>query len=117
MQLLGLRHLGENYKTAKYPPPIAMFLYKLDSFWRMTLNKLIEQLHPLERKVVPVLKKEAELSAIAKAAKLQEVKAMRALQWLENKGVLKISGVEDRFIELDRNGILYLEKEYLKEQH
>ena len=68
---------------------------------------MIAKLHPLERTVLPVLSKETELSAITKVSKLQEIEVMRALQWLENKKVLKINTEKKKVILLDKNGELY----------
>lgn len=73
------------------------------------LNKLIQSLHILERSVLPFLKNNETLENIAKKAKLQEVEAMRALQWLENKGILKINTETIEIIEIDKNGKIYLE--------
>ncbi len=52
------------------------------------LNKLIETLHPLERKVLPFLKESSSFEEIVNLSKLQEVEVMRALQWLENKNII-----------------------------
>jgi phenylalanyl-tRNA synthetase alpha chain len=71
------------------------------------MESMIAKLHPLERTVLPVLSKETELSAITKASKLQEIEVMRALQWLENKKVLKINTKKKKVVLLDRNGKLY----------
>jgi phenylalanyl-tRNA synthetase alpha chain len=73
----------------------------------MDIKKLVEGLHPLERKVVPFLDKVKTLSELTAKSRLQEVEAMRALQWLENKKALKIVSTEDEFAELDSNGRLY----------
>lgn len=75
----------------------------------MDIKGLLEGLHPLERKAAPFLDKVKSLSELVGKSKLQEVEAMRALQWLENKGALKIISVDKEIIELDVNG-----KEYLK---
>jgi phenylalanyl-tRNA synthetase alpha chain len=76
----------------------------------MDLKKLIETLHPLERKVVPVLGRYKELSEIMKATGLQEVEVTRALQWLENKGVIKTSSDQKDIVVLGENGRLYSQK-------
>lgn len=68
---------------------------------------MIAKLHPLERTVLPVLSKETELSAIVKKSKLQEIEVMRALQWLENKNVLKINIEKKKIVLLDKNGKSY----------
>jgi len=70
-------------------------------------QKLLAKLHPLERIVLPVLKAEKDLSGIIKRSQLQEIEVMRALQWLEHKGVLKIIVVKKKIISLDANGIAY----------
>ncbi len=73
-------------------------------------DKLIQTLHTYERKVLAVLEKVNTLSDIAKQSNLKEVEAMRGLQWLENKGIVKISEDVNEIVELDVNG-----KKYLKE--
>ncbi|MBL7100340.1 MAG: phenylalanine--tRNA ligase subunit alpha [Nanoarchaeota archaeon] len=72
------------------------------------LNKLIQSLHPLERAVIPVLESDIDLATITRKANLKEVEVMRALQWLENKGVIKIQQILKEIINLDRNGALYV---------
>jgi phenylalanyl-tRNA synthetase alpha chain len=79
------------------------------------LKNIILKLHPLERKVLPALKKANELSQIISLSKLQEVEVLRALQWLENKGILKINTEKKKIVLLDRNGELY-KKEGLPEK-
>jgi len=76
----------------------------------MELKSLISKLHPLERQVLPILKSETELSAIVKISQLDEISVMRALQWLENKEVLKIDKKEKKIVNLDTNGIKYKEE-------
>ena len=78
-------------------------------------NNLVAKLHPLERNVLPFLKNETELVAISKASKLQEIEVMRALQWLENKELLKIHKEKKQLISLDKNGQHY-QKEGLPEK-
>ncbi|MBT3814124.1 phenylalanine--tRNA ligase subunit alpha [Candidatus Woesearchaeota archaeon] len=76
----------------------------------MDLKPIISKLHDLERKVLPVLKENTELSAIVKASKLQEIEVMRALQWLENKEVVKVNKEEKKIVILDSNGLKYKEE-------
>jgi phenylalanyl-tRNA synthetase alpha chain len=76
----------------------------------MDIMQLVEGLHPLERKVIPFLDKVKTLSELVEKSKLQEVEAMRALQWLENKGAVKIVSTENEFVELDVNGVAYSKK-------
>ncbi|MBI2662081.1 hypothetical protein HYX11_01335 [Candidatus Woesearchaeota archaeon] len=68
---------------------------------------LIAKLHPLERKVLPTLKIYNELSKIVLESGLREVEVLRALQWLENKDVLKINSVKKNLVLLDNNGLKY----------
>ncbi|MBI4983680.1 hypothetical protein HZC32_03485, partial [Candidatus Woesearchaeota archaeon] len=73
----------------------------------MKINSLISKLHPLERKVLPALKNNKELSSIITASGLQEIEVMRALQWLENKSILHISTDVQKVVVLDKNGVKY----------
>ncbi|MDP6641902.1 MAG: phenylalanine--tRNA ligase subunit alpha [Candidatus Nanoarchaeia archaeon] len=74
----------------------------------MSIKELIETLHPLERKVLPILKEDMELKKIIEKTKLKDVEAMRALQWLQNKDVLKIKQDLKEVISLDKNGEEYI---------
>lgn len=76
----------------------------------MEVRHVLETLHPFERKVLPFLKDGIELEDVAEKSGLKKIEVMRALQWLENKGVLRINSVSKEVIELDENGKLYLEK-------
>ena len=73
----------------------------------MDLTSLISKLHPLERKVLPFLKSEKELSNLVKASGMQEIEVMRALQWLENKDVLHLRTEAKKVIVLGKNGLKY----------
>ena len=55
----------------------------------MDLNILAEKLHPLERRVLKVLKNKTNLEEIKYETKLKDVEIVRALQWLENKKIIK----------------------------
>jgi phenylalanyl-tRNA synthetase alpha chain len=68
------------------------------------MKEIIEKLHPLERKVLPVLFDGISLKGITSQSSLQEVEAMRALQWLENKKLLIINTEIKETITLDSNG-------------
>lgn len=80
----------------------------------MQFDKLIATLHPLERKVLPVLEKLDSLSEISKDTKLQKVEVVRALQWLENKKIITLTENLKELISLDENGEKY-KKEGLPE--
>lgn len=79
------------------------------------VEKLIETLHPLERKVLPLLKEHVNLVALQEKTGLQEVEVMRALQWLENKKLVVLKRDARELVVLDTNGELYL-KEGLPEK-
>jgi phenylalanyl-tRNA synthetase alpha chain len=73
------------------------------------LEILGEKLTPLERKVLPVLKTKNSLKDIQKATELKEIEITRALQWLENKKLVKIEKSESEIVEIAENGKEYLE--------
>lgn len=73
----------------------------------MEIISLIAKLHPLERKVLPLITKTGELHALSHAAQLQEVEVMRALQWLENKNLVHLHTEKKEIISLDKNGQTY----------
>jgi len=72
-------------------------------------SKLVESLSPLERKIIPFLK-ERKLSKIIEKSGLKDVEVMRALQWLENKEIIKSEKEIKEIVELDKNGVLYKER-------
>jgi phenylalanyl-tRNA synthetase alpha chain len=74
------------------------------------IENLANTLHPLERKVLPLLNKTNTLSGLVEKTGLQEIEVMRALQWLENKQVLKQTVDLKEIVVLLDNG-----KKYLKE--
>ncbi|MDI6737733.1 MAG: phenylalanine--tRNA ligase subunit alpha [Nanoarchaeota archaeon] len=74
------------------------------------IKRLLASLHPLERKALPHLKEGISLAELEKASGLKEIEAMRALQWMENKGILKINQQLKEVVGLDKNGIEYKEK-------
>ena len=77
---------------------------------KMDIEKEISSLHPLERKVLPVLKDTGSFEEIAKKTGLQKVEVMRALQWSQNKKLIRISQKLQEQVELDENGIKYRDK-------
>ncbi|NIO22424.1 MAG: phenylalanine--tRNA ligase subunit alpha [Candidatus Aenigmarchaeota archaeon] len=76
----------------------------------MKVQEILEMLHPLERRVIPFLRGGVELNDIAEKSGMKKIEAMRALQWLENKDILKIKSVSKEIISLDENGRAYLDK-------
>jgi len=71
---------------------------------------LIKSLHPFERKILPLLRKFSTIEELEAHSKLKQVEVVRALQWLENKNLVKIEKFPKDIVLLDKNGILYLEK-------
>ncbi len=74
------------------------------------IENLIVKLHPLERKVLPYTAQISSFHELVSVSGLQEVEVMRALQWLQNKGLLIIKEIIQEVVELDKNGQLYFEK-------
>src|SRR3989338_3483398 len=73
----------------------------------MELQKLTESLHPFERKILPLLDRYNTMKELAESSGLQEVEAMRALQWLQNKEIVKLAEEAAEVAVLDENGIAY----------
>ena len=76
----------------------------------MDLKKIINALHPLERKVLPIIKQGIHFDSVIKLSNLKEVEAMRALQWLENKNIINLKKEKSEAVILDKNGKKYLEE-------
>jgi len=76
----------------------------------MDVDRIAESLSPLERKAVPFLSRCNTLKELTDFSGLSETEGMRALQWLENKNVLKITGEIKEKIKIDNNGKEYLKK-------
>lgn len=68
------------------------------------MDKLLGGLHPLERKVLPVLEEGMDLNSIVSKTGLKDVEVMRALQWLSNKKVLSLKEDLQEVVELGANG-------------
>ncbi len=82
---------------------------------RSEFQSLVSKLHPLERKVLPLLKTETSLSSLIHKSGLDETETLRALQWLENKKALELTSTTRKVVKLDLNGIRY-KKEGLPEK-
>ncbi len=74
----------------------------------MDIKKLSESLNPTERKVVKVLDNFSSFHDIIKVTGLKDVEVMRALQWLQNKNIIKTKEEQKELIYLDENGQKYL---------
>ena len=83
------------------------------------MDKIIQSLHPLERKVINHLKNSNLMSSISQRSGLSDVETMRALQWLENKDLITLKATRKELVSLDQNGELYVkhglpERKFLK---
>lgn len=67
--------------------------------------RIKEKLHPLEVKIVPLLKERVLFYDVVKKSGLKEVEVMRALQWLENKKAIKLEKTVKKYIILGENGL------------
>lgn len=76
----------------------------------LTIKKLISTLHPLERKVLPILEKTSSFNEIAMKTNLQKVEVMRALQWLQNKKIISLHEKLMEIVDLSENGRKYRDK-------
>ena len=74
----------------------------------MDIKKLADSLNPIERKVVSVLDNFSSFYDIIKITGLKDVEVMRALQWLQNKNIIKIKEEVKELVHLDENGFKYL---------
>ncbi len=69
------------------------------------LESLIEKLSPLEIKIIPFLKE--PIDKIEKKSGLDSVSVLRALKFLEVKGIVKLKTTSKTTIELGTNGVYY----------
>lgn len=69
------------------------------------ISNIIERLSPIERKIIPFLNN--SIDKIIEKSGLDEVTVLRALRFLENKGILKIVSTSKLIIDLGTNGIYY----------
>jgi phenylalanyl-tRNA synthetase alpha chain len=74
------------------------------------IQEIVETLHPLEQKVINLLKDNNKLSELANKTNMDIIETMRALQWLSNKEILTLNKIKKEIIEIDENGKKYLEK-------
>ncbi len=74
------------------------------------MDEIIASLHPLERKVFPLILKHHDFSELVKASGLQEIEVMRASQWLSNKKLIELHEKIEEKISLDKNGLEYSKK-------
>ncbi len=99
-------------KRQAYNP---IFIKKLMEKINDKIQEIIESLSPLERKIIPFLNSK-NIKEIERKSQLDEVSAIRALRFLENKGIVKINVSEKIIIEPGTNGIYY-KKHHLPERN
>ena len=76
----------------------------------MDIQKIIESLSPHERRIIPFLGSTDNVVEICKKSNLDKVSVLRALEYLQNKGIVKINSVKRKILELGVNGALYRKK-------
>lgn len=74
----------------------------------MNIQEIISSLSPLERQVVKHLSLHNSFEDLVKKTGLQEVEVSRALQWLQNKGIVKIENLSSQVVVLGENGKKYV---------
>ena len=73
------------------------------------MDKIIESLSPIERKILPHLE-EKKLSEICAKSNLDKTTVLRALEYLEKKKIIKLNYQKKKIVQLGLNGILYKKK-------
>ena len=73
----------------------------------MDLKKILDGLHPLERKILPLLAKYSLFSDLMANSGLKEVELSRAIQWLRGKSIIEVKEDSKQLVFLDKNGKLY----------
>ncbi len=76
----------------------------------MDVDSIIKTLTPLERRVLPLIKKNGDVASLARFSNLSETEVSRALLWLKNKNLILINEQISETIILGSNG-----EEYLKD--
>jgi len=71
------------------------------------LTKISNSLHPLERRILPLLSKFSSISDLIDKSGLKDVEVTRALQWLKNKDLISLKEDLKQVILLDKNGFSY----------
>ena len=75
----------------------------------MDIQKLAESLSPNERRILPYLE-EKKISEICKKSSLDKTSILRALEYLQNKKIIKLSFQKKKIVEIGVNGALYKKK-------
>jgi len=73
------------------------------------INKLVEYLSPNERKLLPFIKIK-DFYELCEKTGMDNVSCLRALEYLQNKGILKLESETKKIVEIGVNGAFYLKK-------
>lgn len=73
----------------------------------MKKEGVLGSLSPTEREVFPFLEL-GSLGKIREKSNIDETKILRALEFLENKSIVKLKKESAKIIDLDKNGVVYL---------
>jgi phenylalanyl-tRNA synthetase alpha chain len=76
----------------------------------MEKDKVLESLSPIERKIIPFLATSKNLAEITKKSEMDNTSALRALEFLKNKEIVKIKTSEKIVVDLGINGVYYQKK-------
>lgn len=79
------------------------------------IKKIVYSLTQQERKILPFLLENKSIEEIKEATNLEEEAIKRALEFLENKKLVKLNFETKKIVDLDENGIIYL-KNFLPER-
>ena len=74
----------------------------------MDIKRIIESLSPNEKRIIPYLNE--DIKEICEKSNLDKVSVIRALEYLKNKEIIKLSYKITKIIETGVNGSLYLRK-------
>ena len=75
----------------------------------MEIDKLIESLSVNEARILPHIE-EKKVSEISKKTGLDGVSVLRALEYLEKKGIVSLNREKRRIVEVGVNGAFYRKK-------
>jgi phenylalanyl-tRNA synthetase alpha chain len=73
------------------------------------MQKIVESLSPSEKAIVPYLN-EGTMQKVHEASKIDKTSILRALEFLSNKNIIKLSSDQEKIIELGINGLLYVKQ-------
>lgn len=72
------------------------------------MKKIIESLSPNEKKILPYI--EEDITEICRKSNLDKTSVLRALEYLQNKNIVRLSYEKKKIVEIGVNGALYRKK-------